>query len=62
MKVFQVLCIPDEPVLNNVCVCVCVALSWDLSQMNLISGYLSLSVAGGLGLDDLQDPFQPKPV
>lgn len=28
MKVFQVLCIPDEPVLNNACVCVCVCCSF----------------------------------
>lgn len=39
MNVFQVLCIPDEPILNSVCVYVCmsVALSWDLSKMNLVS-------------------------
>lgn len=42
MNVFQVLCIPDESILNGVCLFACmnVALSWDLSQMSLASLYL----------------------
>lgn len=42
MDVFQVLCIPDESILNGVCLSAYmnVALSWDLSQMSLASLYL----------------------